>query len=458
MEDAFFQQFMMISNWKTVSFLLIYIGLGILLYRLPKKRVDFSKKVLLASLLGLLLGLAIQASSGFSKDPMQLSFVKETTLWYSLIGSGYIDFIRMLVIPLVMVSILHVILHMDAQMNLAKLVRRSILTTMGLVMISAIVGLSLGILFQVGGSGRIQSHGMEEIKDVVPVVTTLRNLIPANPIAAMVDHNIVGLVIFSAFVGLAARRMQKKHPETLVVFYDWVDALHHIIISMAMTIIKGMPYAVLALLANTLAQRGLSSLLDVGKFILILYFACIVQLLVQLLALAIVQVNPLIYLKKSMSLLLLAFTSRSSFGVLPATIETLTDKLGVSQGTASLVASFGTTAGMQGCAGIFPALLIVYVANTQGIPLDLSLLIMSVLVITIGSIGIAGIPGTSTMAASVALSGVGMGTSFALVTPILAIDPIIDMMRTLLNVSGSMINAILVDRQLHLMDMDQFQF
>ena len=87
----------------------------------------------------------------------------------------------------------------------------------------------------------------------------------------------------------------------------------------------------------------------------------------------------------------------------------------------------------------------------------MDLIIMSIIVITIGSIGIAGIPGTSTMAASVGLSGVGLGASFAFITPILAIDPIIDMMRTMLNVSGSLTNAIMVDRQLELMDMELYQ-
>lgn len=455
MKNVFLSQFLMISEWKSILFIIAYLLLAFAVYKLPKKKFSFSSKVLLATVLGLALGLAMQAVSGFASDPMKITFVKETTLWYSLIGNGFIDFIRMLVIPLVMVSIIHVILHMDERGDVRKLVNRSIITTMGMVAVAAVVGLTLGIVFQLGGSVSTSISG-GEMKEVVPVVTTLRNLIPANPVEAMVNSNVVGLVIFSAFFGLAARRMQKKYPDTIRVFYELIDALHKIIISIAMTIIKGMPYAVLALLANTIAQRGLDSILEVGKFIVILYVACILQLLIQLVALSFFKVNPLIYLKKSYSLLLLAFTSRSSLGVLPATIDTLTQKLGVSQGTASFVSSFGTTAGMQGCAGVFPALLIVYVANTSGTPIDISLIIMSVIVITIGSIGIAGIPGTSTMAASVSLSGVGLGASFAYITPILAIDPIIDMMRTMLNVSGSLTNAIMVDRQLDLMDMKRY--
>ena len=456
MKNVFLSQFLMISEWKTIVFLIAYLLLAFAVYKLPKKKFSFSSKVLIATVLGLALGLAMQAVSGFAADPMKIPFVNETTLWYSLIGNGFIDFIRMLVIPLVMVSIIHVILHMDERENVRKLVKRSILTTMGMVAVAAVVGLTLGIVFQLGGSGSAASITNGEMKEVVPVVTTLRNLIPANPVEAMVNSNVVGLEIFS-FFGLAARRMQNKYPDTIQVFYELIDALHKIIISIAMTIIKGMPYAVLALLANTIAQRGLNSILEVGKFIVILYIACIIQLMIQLLAISFFKVNPITYLKKSYSLLLLAFTSRSSLGVLPATIDTLTQKLGVSQGTASFVSSFGTTAGMQGCAGVFPALLIVYVANTSGTPIDISLIIMSIIVITIGSIGIAGIPGTSTMAASVGLSGVGLGASFAFITPILAIDPIIDMMRTMLNVSGSLTNAIMVDRQLELMDMELYQ-
>ncbi len=459
MQNVFLEQFLMISEWKTLGFILAFIVIALILWKLPKEKFNFSNRVLIATVLGLVLGFAMQVISGFSDDPSQITFVKETTLWYGLIGKGFISFIRMLVIPLVMVSIIHVILHMEEGSHVRKLVQRGILTTMGMVMLSAIVGVVIGIIFQVGGTPSMQIAGEDaaQIKEVVPVVTTLLNLIPSNPVEAMVNNNIVGVVIFSTFIGLAARKMQKKYPEILRVFYDLIDASHKIVISMAMSVIKGMPYGVLALLANTIAQRGLSSILEVGKFILLIYLASFIMMVVQMIMLVFFKVNPIIYLKKAFSTLLLAFTSRSSLGVLPATIDVLTKELGVSQGTASFVASFGTTAGMQGCAGIFPALLIVYVANTTGVAIDFSMVLMAILVITIGSVGIAGIPGTSTMAATVGLSGVGLGASFGYITPILAIDPIIDMVRTMLNVSGSMTNAIMVDRQLNKMDMNVFQ-
>ena len=192
--------------------------------------------------------------------------------------------------------------------------------------------------------------------------------------------------------------------------------------NMALLILDYMPWAVIALLANTIAQKGLASILDVGIFIIALYVALIVQFIIQILAVMLHGVNPIHYLKKSVALLILAFTSRS----------------------------------MQGCAGVFPAMLIVYVCHLTGTPLDITMLVMTVIVVTIGSLGIAGIPGTATMAASVSLSGVGMASSFSLIGPILAIDPLIDMMRTMVNVSGSVTNSIMIDKQLGTLDMTKY--
>ena len=264
----------------------------------------------------------------------------------------------------------------------------------------------------------------------------------------MVNLNIVGLVIFSSMVGVAAKRMSKKYMEIVSPFFALINAMQKIIVSMAMSIIRWMPLAVVPLLANTIAQKGIGAIVEVSKFILVLYLAVAIMFVIQMLAVAMFGLNPITYVKKSISLLILAFTSRSSVGCLPVTISTLTNKLGVSESTASFVGSFGTTAGMQGCAGIFPALTIVFVTNMSGHNIDLTLIVMSIIVVSISSLGIAGISGTATMAASVSLSGTGLASLFPLVNPILAIDPIIDMPRTMLNVIGSVTNAIMVDKSL----------
>lgn len=456
MDSVFFKDFLMLSDFRTFICIALLIGLFVVMHKCQTKKVNFSKRMIIGTVLGLVLGLVIQAISGFSNDPMQITFVAETTKWYGLIGNGFIDLIRMLVIPLVMVSIVHVIINMKEGSNIGKLTKNSIIVTMTMVVIAVIVGLGVGMLFNVG-SGMAIVGGSAEIKEVTNVVDTLRGLLPANPVKAMVDVNIIALVIISVFFGMGAKRMSKKYYDVVKPFFDLINALQKIIMSIAMTIIKYMPYAVIALLANTIAQRGLASILEVGIFIIALYVAVAVMFVIQLIALAMFGVNPMIYLKKALPVMILAFTSRSSVGALPLTIETLTDKLGVNDGTASFVAGFGTTAGMQGCAGVFPALLLVFVANVNNMPIDITFIAMAIIVVALGSLGIAGIPGTATMAASVALSGVGLASSFSVISPVLAIDPIIDMGRTLINVTGSMTNAIIVDRTLNQMDMKHFK-
>ena len=449
MNNVFFKEFLKISDVKTIIFLVV---LGVILFalnKLPKKKFSFSAKVMVATVIGLVLGLVIQFTAGFPNNPMELTFVAETTLWYSLLGGGFISFIRMLVIPLVMVSIIHVIINMKEDAKLGALVKRTLVITLVMVAISVTLGIFLGKTFNVGHVEQaVAAEGVNKIREVKNIVDTLKALIPANPVEAMVNLNIVGLVIFSAMLGVAAKRMSKKYMEIVSPFFALINAMQKIIVSMAMSIIKWMPLAVVPLLANTIAQKGISAIVEVSKFILVLYLAVAVMFVIQMIAVAMFGLNPITYVKKCISLLILAFTSRSSVGCLPVTISTLTNKLGVSESTASFVGSFGTTAGMQGCAGIFPALTIVFVTNMSGHSVDLTLIVMSIIVVSIGSLGIAGIPGTATMAASVGLSGTGLAGLFPLVNPILAIDPIIDMPRTMLNVIGSVTNAIMVDKSL----------
>lgn len=459
MNSVFFKQFLMISDIKTIIFLIALVAIIMVINRLPKEKFNFSAKVMTATFIGLILGLVIQVVAGFPHDPMKLTFVRETTLWYSLLGGGFISLIRMLVIPLVMVSIIHVIINMKEDANLGSLVKRTLTISLVMVAISVAVGLVFGILFKVGKVDEATSvitEGGRQIREVKNIVDTLKALIPSNPVEAMVNLNIVGLVIFSSIVGVAAKRMSKKYMAIVKPFFDLINAFQKIIVSMAMSIIKWMPAAVVPLLANTIAQKGVHAIAEVGKFIVVLYLAVAVMFIVQMIAVAVFGMNPFTYVKKCTSLLLLAFTSRSSVGCLPVTISTLTNKLGVTESTASFVGSFGTTAGMQGCAGVFPALTIVFVTHMSGHSIDMTMFAMAIIVVAISSLGIAGIPGTATMAASVGLSGTGLAALFPLINPILAIDPIIDMPRTMLNVIGSVTNALMVDKSLGLINMDTY--
>ena len=451
---TFFEKFIMISTKETLLFLVLLFALFYFMYYLAKIRVSSAKRTLLATAIGLVLGIIIQAYSGFSDDPTKIKYVAEITKWYSLFGNGFIDLIKMLIIPLVLVSIINVIVNINANTDIKKLTRFTLIITLGMVAISSTVGFLVGTAFKLGSSSIILGSGESKIKEVKDVVTILRELIPSNPIKAMVDFNVIGIVIFAMFIGIAARYIQNK--DKVKSFVGYIASLHAIVSRITVMVIKLLPYAVIPLLANTIAQRGLKSIKDVLLFIILLYLAVIVQFIIQGLFLVFHGLSPITYFRKASKALILAFTSRSSAGTLPLTINTLTKELGVNQSTASFVASFSSTAGMQGCAGIYPAMLIVFLANANGIAIDATLFVMSIIVVTLGSVGIAGVPGTAITAASVSVNGVGFGAFFNQINPILAIDPILDMGRTCLNVSGGMTNSIMVDKHLKLFNKEEF--
>ncbi|MFR3816444.1 MAG: cation:dicarboxylate symporter family transporter [Turicibacter sp.] len=455
MQSTFFTDFLYLTDIKTILFIVVLFALFFVMKQMEKKKVKFSTRMLSATGIGLVLGLLIQVVGGFPDAPLEVPFIAEINKWYGLFANGFMDLLKMLVIPLIFVSIMRVIINMKQGENLGKLTARTLGLLVGTTAIAAIIGLVVGNLFQLGVNSHLVA-GEATIREVSSLVDTLRGLLPSNPIASMANGNVVAVVIFAAFLGLATKRQTKKYYDIVKPFIDLVEAFYKIILSVAMTIIKWMPYAVIALLANTIAGRGMAALGEAIDFILATYIGVALMFVVHLILIALSGLNPFRYVKNVLDALVLAFTSRSSLGTLPVSIEKLTDNVGLDNGTATFVGSLGSNAGMNGCAGIYPALVAITVANMTGTPIDMTFIVMLVIVIALASFGIAGLPGSATMAISVVLSGMGMGEYFPLIAGIIAIDPILDMGRTMLNVNGTLTTAVLVGKSFNKIDQDVY--
>lgn len=445
MNNTFLSQFLMITNIHTVLMVAVLIGLFFIINKISKK-FKFNKLMIISIFIGLGLGIVIQVISKFPKDPSSITWINEVSVWYGLFGNGFMDLLKMIVMPLVLVSIIRVIMNMKED-NLGKLTFKSMGMFFGTTAIAAIIGVLVGNLFDLGSNLQVMSTS-EEIREITSLPDTIRGLLPSNPVKAMADGNTVAVVIFATFIGLAIRRLRKKYLDIIKPFMDFVEAFYKIIVSVAITVIKLMPYAVVPLMASTIASRGVKSLLDVVDFILALYISVGIMFVVHLVIISLSGVNPITYIKNTSKALILAFTSRSSLGTLPVTLEVLTENMKVDSGTASFVTSLGSNMGMNACAGIYPALVSVMLANMAGVEMNFTFYVMLIIVITISSLGIAGIPGTATMSVSVVISGMGMGAYFPLAGAIIAIDPILDMGRTMLNVNGAMTAAIAVDKSM----------
>lgn len=403
MQNTFLSGYLLLGSFNTVLFLLILFATFFINKKMQQKKISFTLRMIVSIAMGLAIGGVIQLMAGFPEKPSDIAWVKEVTSWYGLFGNGFMDLLKMIVVPIVFLSIVKVITGMKGK-GLGKLTAKTVAMLILTTMLAAATGIIAGNIFNIGSGMQLASDSELQLREVTTIVKTFRDLLPSNPFAAMVNGNVVGVIIFAAFTGFAARRMSAKDNENVQAFIKWIEGAYSIINSIAMTIIKLMPYAVTAMMANTIASNGLSSVV-------------------------------------------LAFTSRSSLGTLPVTIETLMEKFGLDEGSATLTGSLGANMGMNGCAGIYPALAVVTIANMTGMQMDISFYVMLLIVIAISSLGIAGIPGTATIALALTLSGMGMGEYFPLLGGIIAIDPILDMGRTMLNVNGTITTAITVSKR-----------
>lgn len=454
--NKFLSEFLMITNIKTILFIVLLFGTFYLMRILEKKKIKFSKRMFFSIFLGLFMAFIIQAVAGFPNNPTEITWINETTTWFSLFGYGFMDLLKMITVPLIFFSIIKVIIEMKDGDKLGKIAVTSIVTILITTLIASIVGIVVGNIFNLGVNTQSVISDTSA-REITSVVSTLRNLLPSNPFKAMVDGNIVGVVIFSSFIGLAMRRMKKKYKDVIESVENIIIGGYKITVSITMTVIKFMPYAVIALLANTIAQKGIQAIVSVFDFIIAIYLSIGIMFIIHLLIVAINGINPIKYVKNVMEPLVLAFTSRSSLSTLPVTIKTLNKNVGIDEGIASFVGSLGSNAGMNGCAAIYPTLMAITIANMAGINIDFSFYAMLLVIVVISSLGIAGVPGTATIAVSVVISGMGMGEYLPLAGAIIAIDPILDMGRTLLNVSGTMAATVSVAKKFNKIENNEIE-
>jgi L-cystine uptake protein TcyP (sodium:dicarboxylate symporter family) len=287
-----------------------------------------------------------------------------------------------------------------------------------------------------------------------PVQQQLIEIIPTNPFYAMTGQgstDTLSVVFFSTLIGIAVLAIKKMKPQSAEFFVNATKTANDIVMQLVDFVLLLTPYGVLALITKFVSTSNYADIYKLIQFVIASYIALIIMFIVHLIILSLMGFNPFTYVKKVIPVLVFAFTSRTSAGTLPLTIQALINKLGVPSCYANLSASFGVSIGQNGCAGIYPAMLAVMVAPTVGInPLDLVFLVKLMIIVAIGSFGIAGVGGGATFAALLVLST--MGLPVEIVGLLIAVEPLIDMGRTALNVSGPMITGVAASRIMNEID------
>lgn len=420
---------------------------------MQKKHVSFSKRVFAGLGIGILFGLIINFLYGTSSE-----ITANTIEWFNIVGSGYVKLLQMIVMPLVFISIVGAFTKVTLSKNLGKISFYGIgilLITTGIaaaIGIAATLGFGLeGVQLQAGDAENARNAELTERVATVEDMTIpeqILSFLPANPFADLTGSrptSTIAVVIFASIIGIAYLGVRRKQPEQAELFAKIIETLYAITMRVVTLILRLTPYGVLALMTKVAATSDYAAIVNLGKFVIASYAALIAMFLVHLILISLAKLNPVTYFKKGLPTLTFAFTSRSSAGTLPLNIKTQTDGYGVSEGVANFVGPFSLSIGQNGCAGIYPAMLAVMVAPTVGInPLDPSFILMVIGVVIISSFGVAGVGGGATFASLIVLSVLNLPV--AIVGLLISVEPLIDMGRTALNVSGGMTSGILTGK------------
>ena len=443
--------------------ILVLLALFFLLYNMQKKHVSFSKRVFAGLGLGIVLGLVIHLLYGTDSN------VTSTTIeWFNIAGTGYVKLLQMVVMPLVFISILGAFTKLKITKNLGQISFLVIAILLGTTAISAAIGIASSFAFELDEmeliAGEAENARNEQLTERAAMVEDMSipeqilSFVPANPFSDLTGArptSTIAVVIFAAFLGIAYLGVKRNQPEQGEMFAKIVDSLYAIIMRVVTLILRLTPYGILALMTRVTATSNYDAILKLGEFVVASYVAIIAMFFVHLLLLALAKLNPITYLKKAMPALTFAFTSRSSAGTLPLNIKTQTDSFGVSEGIANFAGSFSLSIGQNGCAGIYPAMLAIMAAPMAGInPMDPGFIATLIIVVTISSFGVAGVGGGATFASLIVLSV--MNLPIAIVGLLISVEPLIDMGRTALNVSGGMTSGVLTSKITGDLDMDVY--
>ncbi|WP_339489043.1 dicarboxylate/amino acid:cation symporter [Pseudomonas sp. EL_65y_Pfl2_R95] len=397
------------------------------------KRLQLWHKILI----GLVLGVATGA------------IFKQDALVLAPIGTLFLNAIKMLIVPLVFVSLVAGITSMQDSAKLGRISIKTIAIYMVTTAFAVSIGLLFGAVFTPGEGLNMVASGQEAAKEAPSLVSILVGLVPSNPVTAFAEGNVLQIIVFAIALGVSMNVVGEKAAPAIKLF----DSLAETLYKLTDLIMGFAPYGVFALIAGVVGSHGAEVLLPLAQVIGVIYLASIAHVLlvygglIGLLA----RLSPMRFLRGIAPALAVAFSTSSSSGTLPVSIECARKNLGVSQGVAGFVLPVGATINMDGTA-IYQGVLALFIAQAFGVDLSAGQYMMIILTATLASIGTAGIPGAGLIMLGLVLTAAGLPLEG--VALIAGIDRILDMARTTVNVAGDLMTTTLVGRSENELDVE----
>ncbi|HDJ1208975.1 TPA: L-cystine transporter [Staphylococcus aureus] len=436
------------NAFLTLINIIVLVIFIVILHMMARKHISFAKRVFTALGIGIVFGVLLHLIYGTHSNVITL-----TSDWFNIVGQGYVALLQMIVMPLIFISIVAAFTKIQIGENFAKIGSLIFIFLIGTVTIAAIVGVVYALVFGLDAStinlgNAEQARGSEIAKQAKDLTAhtlpqQILELLPKNPFLDFTGQratSTIAVVIFASFIGFAYLRVARKQPDHGELLKRAIDAIYSLVMAIVTFVLRLTPYGVLAIMANTLSTSDFGAIWTLGKFLIASYAALITMYIIHLIILSLLGISPIRYVKKTLEVLIFAFTSRSSAGALPLNVQTQTRRLGVPEGIANFAATFGLSIGQNGCAGIYPAMLAIMVAPVANVEIDLQFIVTLIAVVIISSFGVAGVAGVgggATFASILVLSTLNLPVALAGV--LISVEPLIDMGRTALNVNDSML-------------------
>lgn len=409
------------------------------------KKLSLTTKTLLGVILGAIWGLILSGiSSEFFKQTLMLDGILK------LMGTGFLNAVKLLVIPLVFVSIVYATASLDDIKKVGRIGSKTLLFYTGTTACAIILALIVANIFNPGqgvDTSLIVASEVNTSVTSVNFIDTLLSIIPTNLFEAFSSSNMLGIIFFAVLLGLSMTMIKEKSEPLLKVF----ESANEVMLNLVSMVMKFAPFGVFALLSTTFATFGFSALLPLMKYTLCVAFALALQLgIVYLGMLTFVgKLSPKMFIQKFAPIFNLCISTASSSAALPLSLEVCEEHFGVSKKVSSFTLPLGSTINMDGTA-IMQGVAVVFIAQVYGITLGPSDYIMVILSAVLASIGTAGVPGVGVVMLTMVLSTVNLPVEG--IALIMGIDRIVDMLRTAINVAGDNVCTILIAKGENEMD------
>ena len=415
---------------------------------LPKWATNFSAQVIAGLIIGLILGFA---AAGLGDG----NALAATLAW---VGKTYVQLLKLLVPPLVFTAVVTSVANLRKVTNAARLAVQTLIWFAITAFFSVAIGILVGLTVKPGVNSTVDAANAADPSYTGSWMGFINSVVPSNILGlgakvndagvVSLNFNVLQILVISLLIGIAAVRVGKAAEPFINVAESFLKVIQEVL----WWVIRLAPIGTAALIGNAVVSYGWDALGSLGKFVFAIYLG---------LALVIFALYPAVlklvglpvggFFKRVWPVTTLGFATRSSMGVMPVTQRTVEESMGVPREYASFAIPLGATTKMDGCASIYPAIAAIFVAQFYGVPLEIADYLLIAIVAVLGSAATAGTTGATVM---LTLTLSTLGLPLAGVGLLLAVDPIVDMGRTAVNVTGQALVAAVVAKREGILNQD----